>query len=653
MKYRPEIDGLRAVAVVPVLIFHGGLGFRGGFVGVDVFFVISGYLITSIMYREVEERKFSLARFYERRLRRIAPALVCVCLACLPFAWAWMLPYELRDFGRSLYQVNLFVSNFYFWTKTGYFDASNDLKPLLHTWSLGVEEQFYILFPVVLMALRRFRRQFVLAAILLLSATSFLATQLVPLFDPAANFYLLPTRFWELGVGASISMANVGGEKARYGGLAAACGLAMIVLSCFFVEGGPSYPGWQTLPVVAGTALVLLFSSSENLAGRLLSARALVFVGLISYSLYLWHQPVLAFARLRLFTNDLSASTSALLLCLTVLLAVASYYLVERPFRDRNRVGTKSFFTLAGVAAAASIASGFMFEMTDGAAFRSPGLYEMTEVSKGLSENCNGEMAPECSTSDNPEIAVWGDSFGAHLVEGILASAPDVKLVQFTKSLCGPFTDITYPVTSDGRRSPEGCLSWNRDVLDAMAETKTLRYVAIGVNLDIYAETETFVRKDGQSVPAGRALLLDSFLASLSGLRQMGLSPVVFAQPPQTGTDVGGCVARSRLLGIAADHCDLSADDVNRRGRVAMEITNVVARDYPVIDLGTGRCNGTICRVSEDGVSLYADAGHYSQGGIRLLGKKYHLYDLIVKAATEGCGDGSAPAARPAGFCRP
>lgn len=203
MQYRPEVDGLRAIAVLPVILFHAGFSaFSGGFVGVDIFFVISGYLITTIIYQEMAQGRFSMWRFYERRARRILPALFAVSLACIPFAWLWMLPNEFKDFSQSLVGVATFTSNILFWRESGYFAGAAELKPLLHTWSLAVEEQFYILYPPLLLALYRFVPKLLFTIISLGALVSLGLAHWASSAHPSANFYLLPTRAWELGLGA-------------------------------------------------------------------------------------------------------------------------------------------------------------------------------------------------------------------------------------------------------------------------------------------------------------------------------------------------------------------------------------------------------------------------------------------------------------------
>ena len=199
MKYRAEIDGLRALAVVPVILFHAGFElFSGGFVGVDVFFVISGYLITTILIEDIDNNRFSIVNFYDRRARRILPALFFVMLVCIPFAWMWMLPNQMNDFAKSLVAVTLFASNILFWRESGYFDAAAEEKPLLHTWSLAVEEQYYLLFPIFLILAWRFGKNRVFWMIVLMAAISLLLSEWGWRNQTTANFYLAPTRAWEL-----------------------------------------------------------------------------------------------------------------------------------------------------------------------------------------------------------------------------------------------------------------------------------------------------------------------------------------------------------------------------------------------------------------------------------------------------------------------
>ena len=335
MKYRAEIDGLRALAVLPVIFFHAGFTlFSGGFVGVDVFFVISGFLITSILVDDIESGRFSIMRFYERRFRRILPALTVVLLASMPFAWALMNPGQLRDFGQSVIAASLFVSNILFWREADYFETAAEQKPLLHTWSLAVEEQYYLLFPVFLFLAWRFGRARVFWLIALASCASLALSEYLSRVEPSANFYLAPTRVWELFAGSLAALAVHRHGLRENEGLAT-LGLAMVVSSMFLFDDKTRFPSLYALWPIIGVTLIVMFAGSRTWAGRLLGRKALVGIGLISYSAYLWHQPIFAFARL-VSVEPPSPFVFLALSVLSLLLAWASWKYVEAPFRDRS-----------------------------------------------------------------------------------------------------------------------------------------------------------------------------------------------------------------------------------------------------------------------------------------------------------------------------
>ena len=335
MKYRREIDGLRAVAVLPVILFHAGLTFwSGGFVGVDVFFVISGYLITTILIDERERGTYSLLGFYERRARRILPALFLVLIACIPFAWMWVPPYPFEDFARSLAFAALFISNVHFLEHGGYFDLNADLRPLLHTWSLAVEEQYYLLFPLVLFCLRRFRKVKYLVGFTLLALASLAVAEWGWRNYPSQNFYFTPSRLWELLAG-SICAAILYRRTQMKSEILAALGLAMILFSTVVFDAALPFPSLYTLVPVVGTCLIILFAEGGTMTARVLSIKPFVGIGLISYSAYLWHQPLLAALRL----SDARPPSEAMLLAaaaLALLLGWATWRLVEQPFRRRR-----------------------------------------------------------------------------------------------------------------------------------------------------------------------------------------------------------------------------------------------------------------------------------------------------------------------------
>ncbi|MDH2342051.1 acyltransferase family protein [Bradyrhizobium sp. SSUT77] len=469
LPYRPEIDGLRAIAVLPVILFHAGIpGFSGGFVGVDVFFVISGYLITSIILDEYENGGFSFVGFYERRARRILPPLFFVCIACLPVA-VWCLgPRDLADFSKSLLSVCAFVSNFFFWAQSGYFDTQSELKPLLHTWSLAVEEQFYLLFPILLFWLLRLGRTRATACFVVIAAASFAYAQWGSHHAEAAAFYLLPARFWELLLGALLPLSGIAVQSrvARsYADALALLGLAMIALPVFGYRNVP-YPGVYALAPTLGTALAILFLRRDTVLGHVIGSRVPVAIGLVSYSAYLWHQPLFAFARLTKF-YETNIPVFAGLSVLSMVLAYLTYLLVERPARDRKRIGRRAVFASCGVAIAifASLGSVGVFtnglenihfnryDMATRRAYELIRRYALRDLKGSLIDNGDclfWSSSPDskfevrfkaCAAKYGPAVMVVGDSHGMNVYNGLAKAKPGPFVVGLVNEGCRAWND--------------------------------------------------------------------------------------------------------------------------------------------------------------------------------------------------------------------
>jgi len=346
MKYRAEIDGLRALAVIPVIFFHAGFeAFSGGFVGVDVFFVISGYLITTILIEELGSNKFSIIGFYERRARRILPALFLMMFVCVPFAWLSMFPSQLVDFSHSLIAVSLFASNILFWQESGYFAAAAEEKPLLHTWSLAVEEQFYLIFPIFILFLWKFGRNKIFWILVLLALSSLILSEWGWRHRARANFYLAPTRAWELLAG-SISAFLIHKRGVRSSNFLSFIGLCAILFAIFTYDETTPFPSIYALIPVIGVVLLILYGKSETVVAKILATKVFVSIGLISYSVYLWHQPVFAFYRLRSI-KEVSISIYAFLILIILIISIFSWKFVEKPFRNRNLFDTKVIFKLS------------------------------------------------------------------------------------------------------------------------------------------------------------------------------------------------------------------------------------------------------------------------------------------------------------------
>ena len=487
MKYRSEIDGLRAVAVVPVILFHAGFqALPGGFVGVDVFFVISGYLITTILLEDRRKGSYSLAKFYERRARRILPALFLVMVACIPFALLWMPPYELQTFARSMAFASFFVSNFHFLENVrGYFTAANEYQPLLHTWSLGVEEQFYLVFPLLLGLVLKGGKRVAFGAIVVLAVLSLITAEWGWRNHPAANFYFTPSRFWELMAGALCALWLIDREVTGRN-MPAALGLLMIATAAVVYGPGTPFPSAYTLLPVMGTVLVILFAAPGTAAGRALSLGPVVGIGLVSYSAYLWHQPLFAFARIHSLEPP-SDGVMMALAGLSFVLAALTWRFVERPFRTRPpRIlpVRKRLLWVSGGATVLFFAIGMAGFMGEGFPARLDlrGDSPLRAALDSLDERPRYETCSELAqttragdvfcTAFAPEgaeesIAVIGDSYAISLLPAFetVAGERPVRVLAGTHPGCPPILGV---YTSRSRKDELACHGYTEKLAQAL-----------------------------------------------------------------------------------------------------------------------------------------------------------------------------------------
>ncbi len=351
LQYRPEIDALRAIAVVAVIIYHakiyflGSLILPGGFLGVDIFFVISGYLISSIIYRELKEtRSFSFKNFYERRARRILPALFVVILVSIPFAWKYILPTSFIDYAKSILYSIGFGSNFYFYFSGQLYGAESGLlKPLLHTWSLSIEEQYYLIFPLLFFIICNYFKSKIIIIISIIALLSLIFSEYLTKVNAPLNFYILLSRSWELLFGTLIFLLESRKKKKVniYENFYILIGLVLIISSLFLFEGSNGHPNIKSIYPIIGVALVIYFSSPDLLITRLLSNKLFVGVGLISYSLYLWHYPIFAFSRIAYFTKNIF--DYGVVGVVIFILSLLTYFFIEKPFRSKKKINSKYF----------------------------------------------------------------------------------------------------------------------------------------------------------------------------------------------------------------------------------------------------------------------------------------------------------------------
>jgi peptidoglycan/LPS O-acetylase OafA/YrhL len=443
IRYRPEIDGLRALAVVPVVMFHLGVGFPGGFVGVDIFFVISGFLITGIIRRGLENETFLLAEFWERRIRRIFPALLVVVAATLAVGYWVLIPNELEGMAKSSVAQALMLANVYFWRDTNYFAGPAEFKPLLHMWSLAVEEQFYLFFPLALSFFRRLSGKKLFALLTVVAFISFSGSVYGSIFHTGATFFLLPTRAWELLIGCMLAVFPWQFKSApRRDSAIATLGVLAIALPVFLYDSMTRFPGIAAAPPVLGTAAILFATANTSSIWvcKILSLRPFAFVGLISYSLYLWHWPVIVYTRI--YFGNFGWKQMVFASVVSLLLAILSWRFVETPFRQSTFLRRRLLFATTFFMSATTCAISIFLVLTGGLPSRFPNYnpvldedttWDAREHTLPLSEDFDFDKLPTLGEDlDNDvnrlDFVLWGDSHAATICDMVHEVALELNL---------------------------------------------------------------------------------------------------------------------------------------------------------------------------------------------------------------------------------
>ncbi|CAO3376766.1 acyltransferase family protein [Azospirillum argentinense] len=615
MTYRPDIDGLRAVSILAVLLFHAKFPlFSGGYVGVDVFFVISGYLIGSIVLHDAQRGRFSLADFYVRRIRRILPALFAALAVTALLALFLLSPQELKSFSQNLAATTLFSSNIVYYLKSGYFENAAEMNPLLHTWSLGVEQQFYIVFPLVLLVLLPYRRPVWIAVLLTAAAASFALSVALVRDHPAAAFYLLPPRLWELVLGALLAFGAVPDFRRRPAReLAATLGAALILVSLFALSEATAFPGYAALLPCLGAALLIHAGRSGPTAvGTVLTLRPMVFVGLISYSMYIWHWPLMVFARFHK-GRDLSTKETLVLLAIIAAVSVLSWRLIEVPFRKPttetgrrpSKVFARTGWVMAGLAG-----SGLLGHLTNGLPQRFAD-YTPQEIAgrefykehtcfletgqppeawPGV-ENCRiGPLKAEA-----PTALLWGDSFAAHYVPGLqtVADTLPFNIVQYTASGCPPIRDLSVTARPN-------CEDFNSRV-DDIIDRNGIRIVIMAARWEWYMDTNALdLSRLHETVEA----LLNR------GIRivVLGQSPVFRFRNPYDHTYFMKSERAYSITGQAADQPVIAAT----QGARFVDTSDYFCDPDPCKAL-------PLCRIRDEEGFYFLDQGHFSAHGSTLI----------------------------------
>ncbi|EXJ14351.1 acyltransferase family protein [Imhoffiella purpurea] len=617
--YRPDIDGLRALAILPVVLFHAGVpGFAGGFVGVDVFFVISGFLITRIIEDEHASGRFSIAGFYERRVRRILPALFTVLACSTLFAALLLMPTQYQAYSRSLIAATLFVSSFLFRRENGYFDLASDEKPLLHTWSLSVEELYYLFFPMILIWAWRGSRDRQFLVLSLIGAVSFVASAVGLQQDPDSKsvFFLPHFRAWEFLLGALLALARPRPSMPRpLAELASLAGAIMILAAVFGYSESTVFPGTAALlPCLGAALLIAAGQGGETRVGRALASPGTVFLGLISYSLYLWHWPLLVFARTYLGTEPNAWQTLVLIL-LSVALAAATWRWIERPFRGRRGLLTRrALFGTALAGMLLFVGIGIQGLTTQGWAGRFPPEARhllLAEEDRDPRQRECMNVRPDADgclygrTEAAPSIALWGDSHAAGYAAmlGDLADAHETSVAVYTMPACPPLVDWR-PIDQEWR---DRCTRFQGLALGRILDAPSIRTVLIGANFAKYPY------QDGSF-----ELALGNVVETL---KTAGKQVALIDPTPHTERKVPELLSREFLAGRTPTELSQPRARFDSDTRDVREMLDRIARGY-----GTDRirpesrlCDSSKCYFYRHGTVYYYDGHHLSLSGAEAL----------------------------------
>lgn len=645
-RYRPDIDGLRALAVIPVVLFHMGLGCPGGFIGVDIFFVISGYLITSIIIKDISNDEFSMPRFWERRIRRILPALTFVMLATILLGAFFLYPKNFKDFGQEIVAQATMVSNIYFWQQDDYFATQSELLPLLHTWSLAVEEQFYLFFPILLAFLSRknIRHAFKWTGILL--AASFVWSIYGMKVYPEATFFLLPGRAWELLIGSVIALFRykktlpyIANEILSW------LGVALIFYSIIFYDTQTPFPGPAALLPCLGAAL-LIFCNHQKLtsSAKILALPPFVFIGKISYSLYLWHWPLMVYTRYA-SNAEPSLSIRISLVIASTILAYISWKYVESPFRKHsptqvNKRVFRAFYICTGV----SILIGAVLYKGKGIPARfSDDVLAYTNVA---SEKVKIDKADILKTNTLPlifkpkenqqilPILVWGDSHTRCMAPVLrdICKESNTNLYVATHGGAPPILDVNHPKEKDLPENNAAVMAFikNKKITDVLLVCRW-SYYALGVPSS--GSTPTLVNPLHPELPP-KVVFKTQFNETIKQLKEAGVQVWIMKQVPLQDTSAPEALANALRFGYNMNALGIpKTQHIQRQSFVNEIFESLVDESIHVIDpLPYLSSNPDVCNIEKNGKSLYRDENHLSIYGALQL--KPLIAPILEKASS-------------------
>ena len=639
ISYRPEIDGLRAIAVIAVILFHSDISYvSGGYVGVDIFFVISGYLIISIIYKQKIQNNFNYKDFIIRRIRRIIPASYFMMLGTLLLFFPVFTADLYNDLSRSLLSQIVFSSNFYFWQVSGYFTESAELKPLLHTWSLSVEEQFYFLFPVLLIISFKYFKNYIFQVVLLLSLISLCLSVYFGNNYPDAGFYLLLTRAWELAFGGLLAIRLIESKnkiKNKCNAeIMSVIGLCLILYSIIYFDNTISFPSFYALIPVLGTVLVIYSCDSHiTLIRTLLSRKYVVFIGLLSYSLYLWHWPILTY--MKYISFDSLGSTKLLESYLVIfIVSLFSYYCIEKPVRyNKNVFNIKRLVTLTAISSTILLSSAVYIINADGMANRTPEIanfserkdFLIPEIEKDCQDKFNDSKIDFVCESDNFDnlssspFLVWGDSHATFMVPAIKNASKELnaRFLYTSYSGCPPLLGVIY------KHEPETykCNEFNEQVVNYVLNNDIkLVFLVFRHNLYIHSydqideKLRTPIQLEVENIPnkeihSSIEAFKIGFKRLSDKLHDRNVNVVVIRQVPNLNIDPKKTLYRSLVLKKESSELPKrKRTEIEERSRIALNIFEM--NNVEVFDLTEKFCDELSCFAFKNGKSLYRDPSH-------------------------------------------
>lgn len=670
-RYRADVDGLRALAILPVVAYHAfPLAVPGGYVGVDVFFVISGFLISSIVFQSLQNGDFSFREFYARRIRRIFPALVLVLAVSFIAGWFTLLPDEYRQLGKHIAASAGFVQNVVLWREAGYFDTASELKPLLHLWSLAIEEQFYLVFPALLWLFWRTRLDiFVLIVVALLA--SFAANVVGTAGDPVGSFYLPHSRYWELLAGALLAHASVFPRQPRSvrpwalpfaflhrvlceqrtpmtANRLSMLGASLILAAIFLLGRDDPYPGWRALLPVVGTALVLGAGVGARLNAKILSRRPLVFIGVISYPLYLWHWPLLSFARI-LEGGTPSPALRTVAVGLSVALAWITYRFLERPIRFGRAKGWKT----AGLSLAMLVIGflgyndydrgGYAFPSRIKPIFLNNQQFQFRKLpSSALDKDRCLQRFPRFSApcylakDGPPTVLLIGDSHAHALFSGLATATAengDVNVLNLERDGHLPFVGVVnHGKTTSEKDRQDGAAAVGQ-MMSIAAENASVHTVIIASRGPYYLSGRGVGKDDGAirllddpGVEDNRLVWRLGMERTITYLLEQKKQVIFVLDNPELNFDLSSCFSGATLLGAQARAvCAVPRAEFVARSREYRDLVATVLKRFPTVrifDSAAPLCDEQWCWAMRDGKLLYMDSDHLSAAGSELIGEE-------------------------------